>query len=279
MVALGTDLMARGLRRRVDQIRADYGLPPTGCSVNAFTGRLPLYLVPSIPELDYNRRDLPRSVHYVGPCVWNKPNQELTPTWLAEIPSDRPWVHVTEGTAHYQEPFLLRAAVQGLGHEPYEAILTTGPQRDPAQLGLGIPAPNVHVERWVSHTDLLPRCAVMVTTGGAGTVMAGLQAGVPQVVVPTLWDKADNAQRVVEAGAGIRLEPRQCTPAGLRAAVRQVLDEPGYRGRAQWLAERLGAASGPPRAAELLESLATGAQSSVSELTRGARVAAGHDSC
>jgi MGT family glycosyltransferase len=267
-VALGTDLLARGLRRRVDQLRADYGLPPMGCSVNAFTGRLPLYLVPSLPELDYQRRDLPPSVHYVGPCVWNKPSQEPAPSWLAAIPADRPWVHVTEGTLHHQDPFLLRAAVQGLGHEPYEAILTTGPQRDPAQLGLGLPASNVHVERWVSHTDLLPRCAVMVTTGGAGTVMAGLQAGVPQVVVPTLWDKSDNAQRVVEAGAGVRLEPRECTPTRLRAAVRRVLDEPDYRARAAFLAERLRATPGPPHAAELLESLATGALGSVSELTR-----------
>jgi MGT family glycosyltransferase len=271
-VALGTDLLALGLRRRIDEIRGAYGLGPLGCSVNAFTGRLPLYLVPSIPELDYNRRDLPPSVHYVGPCVWNKPSQEPTPAWLDAIPNNRPWVHVTEGTAHYQDPFLLRAAVQGLGHEPYEAILTTGPQRDPAQLGLGSPAPNVHVERWASHTDLLPRCAVMVTTGGAGTVLAGLQAGVPLVVTPTLWDKMENAQRVVEAGAGVRLEPRACTPDGLRRAVHEVLGESRYRAQAQFLAERLCAAAGPPRAAELLESLVnsgagpvTGAQDS--ELT------------
>ena len=86
--------------------------------------------------------------------------------------------------------------------------------------------------------------------------MAGLQAGVPLVIVPTLWDKPDNAQRVVEAGAGLRLEPRACTPEGLRRAVQQVLEEPRYRAKAQWLAERLRAAPGPPRAAELLESLA-----------------------
>jgi UDP:flavonoid glycosyltransferase YjiC (YdhE family) len=254
-VTLGTDLLAGGLRRRIDQIRAAYGLGPLGCSVNAFTGRLPLYLVPTIPELDYNRRDLPASVHYVGPCVWNKPSQEAAPPWLEEIPRDRPWVHVTEGTAHYQAPFLLRAAAAGLAHQPYEAILTTGPQRDPTGLDLGPRAPNVRVERWVSHSDLLPRCAAMVTTGGAGSVMAGLQAGVPLVVVPTLWDKADNAQRVVEAGAGLRLEPRACTPEGLRRAVAQVL-EPRYRARAQWLAERLRDAPGPPRVAQLLESLA-----------------------
>jgi UDP:flavonoid glycosyltransferase YjiC (YdhE family) len=106
----------------------------------------------------------------------------------------------------------------------------------------------------------------MVTTGGAGTVLAGLQAGVPQVVVPTLWDKADNAQRVVEAGAGVRLEPRACTPDGLRRAVHDVLDESRYRVQAQVLADRLRAAPGPPRAAELLESLVSAGAGPVTEV-------------
>jgi UDP:flavonoid glycosyltransferase YjiC (YdhE family) len=65
-----------------------------------------------------------------------------------------------------------------------------------------------------------------VTTGGAGTVMAALQAGIPQLIVPTHWDKPDNARRVVEAGAGLKLTPRQCTPAALRAAVDRLLHEP-----------------------------------------------------
>jgi UDP:flavonoid glycosyltransferase YjiC (YdhE family) len=95
-----------------------------------------------------------------------------------------------------------------------------------------------------------------VTTGGAATVLASLQAGVPLVVVPTFWDKNDNAQRVVEAGVGIRLAPRRCTPERLRAAVMRLLDEPTFRQNARHMARRFAEASGPPRAAELLENLA-----------------------
>jgi len=137
-----------------------------------------------------------------------------------------------------------------------EVILTTGPQRNLAALNLGPAASNVHVKEWVSHSDLLPRCAAMVTTGGAGTVMTALQLGVPLVVVPTHWDKPDNAQRVVEAGAGIRLSPRDCSPERLRRAVRRVLDEPGFTFNAKQLARRLSAAPGPAGAAALLETLA-----------------------
>lgn len=257
------DVLAVGVRKRVSQIRTGYGLSPLQGSVNAFMARLPLYLVPSVPALDYNRRDLPSSVHYVGPCVWNKPSGAPAPQWLDELPSDQPWVHVTEGTAHYQEPFVLRAAAWGLANLPMQVIMTTGAQREPAALDLGPPAPNIRVEQFVSHSDLLPRCAAIVTTGGAGTVMAALQAGVPQLIVPTHWDKPDNARRVVEAGVGLRLTPRQCTPRRLRDAVERLLYEPGFRERARQLAEQLARARGPARAATLLEELATRTQTAV----------------
>jgi UDP:flavonoid glycosyltransferase YjiC (YdhE family) len=251
-----TELLATKLRRRVDRMRTGYSLPPLGCSVNAFTGRLPLYLIGNIPELDYERRDLPPSVRYVGPCAVDRDTGENA-DWLDQVPTGRPWIHVTEGTLRYGEPFVLRAAARGLGNQPVEAILGAGPQRDLNNLDMGPLAANVRVVQWVSHRALLPRCSAMVTTGGAGTVMAGLRAGLPLVVVPTTWDKPDNARRVAAAGAGVVLSPRACTPEGLRKAVEQVLGDPRYRANARRLAGQLAVAPGPAGAAELLEALAT----------------------
>jgi MGT family glycosyltransferase len=253
---VGVDIVARNMRRNVDRIRARYGLGPMGCSVNEFAGRLPLYLIPSVPDLDYNRRDQPANVHYIGPCVWTRPGAAL-PDWLNTLPGDRPWVHVTEGTAQYQEPFLLRASARGLGDQPLEVVMTTGQfGRDAVSLGLHPLPSNVHVERWISHEDLLPRCAALVTTGGAATVLASLSAGVPLLVVPTFWDKSDNAQRVVEAGVGLRLAPRHCTPDRVRAAVRRLIEEPAFRDNARRIARRFAERPGPHLAAELLEQLA-----------------------
>lgn len=258
-----TDLIAKGVRKRVDYFRAQYGLPPLGCSVNTFTGRLPLYLVGNVRDLDYNRRDVPPSVHYVGPCVWHPAEQSKDVDWLATIPTDKPWVHVTEGTSHYQDPFVLRAAAHGLAGREVEAVLTTGGSRDPADIGLGPLASNIHLTEWISHSDLLPRCSVLVTTGGPATIMASLRVGVPLVVVPTTWDKPDNARRVVEAGVGIRLSPRRCKPEALRDAVEQVLYDPSYRTNARRIARLLAEAPGPAKSAELLEGLAAGAVSVV----------------
>ena len=250
-----TDLAATGLRRRVDELRAGFGLPPLGLPVNEFTGTLPLYLVPSISELDYSRRDLPDSVHYVGPCNWQPARDDRTTDWLAGIPGDEPWVHITESTLRTGDPFLLRAAVNGLADLPFQVVATTGRHRTPESLGLGEIAANMHLTSWVNHEQLLPRCSAVVTTGGAATVTAALSAGVPLVVVPTTWDKPDNARRVTEAGAGIRLSPKKCTGDALRDAVQTVLTDPSYARNARRIGALLRAAPGPSGAAQLIEAL------------------------
>lgn len=248
-------LLSADFRAAANAIRREHHLSPLPISVTEHAGQMPLYLVPSTPEFDYQRQDLPPSVHYVGPCLWDKPRDEPPPEWLAQLPLDAPLVHVTEGTIHVHEPFLLRAAARAFAHRPVQVVMTTGRHRDPAGLNLGPLAANIRVERYVPHSDLLPRTAVMVTMGGAGTLLAGLKAGVPAVVVPTEWDKPENAQRVVEAGAGLRLEPKRCTPERLRAAVERVLSQPSFGENARRLASSFARYRGPMRAAELLEDL------------------------
>lgn len=249
-------------RAAVDALRRRYGLSPLPVSATEFAGQMPLYLVPSTPEFDYERHDLPPSVHYVGPCLWDKPRDEPLPQWLSQLSTDLPIVHVTEATIHIHEPILLRAAAHALGDLPVQVVMTTGRHRDPAELDLGPLASNIRVERHVPHSALLPSCSVVVTMGGAGTVLAALKAGVPLVVVPTEWDKPENAQRVVEAGAGLRISPKDCTPERLRTAVERVLREPSFRQNAQRLAGAFVRYGGPARAAELLESLVARGHSS-----------------
>lgn len=253
-----TDLAARHLRERVNALRSEHGLGPMGCSVNDYLGRLPLTLIPSVRELDYDRRHVPRGVHYVGPCPWQPPDPPGgAGAWEEAVPDGRLWVHVAASTIAGSDSGLLRAAVRGLAGSPVEVVATAGGEV-PADLRPEALPANVHLARWVNHARLLPRCAAVVTPGGAGTIVAALSAGVPLVVVPTTWDKPDNAQRVVEAGVGVRLSPRRCSPERLRAAVEQVLTVPAFRERARQMAALMAAAPGPGGAAALLERLAAG---------------------
>ncbi|MBA3945869.1 MAG: glycosyltransferase family 1 protein [Herpetosiphonaceae bacterium] len=255
ILGVANDFAGAPFRNAINQARQKYSLPPLAVSINEQLGRMPLYMLQSVPEFDYQRQDLPSSVHYIGPCVWNKPQTEPAPSWLGEVPHDQPWVHVSEGTINSQQPIVLRAAAQGLANLPMHVIMTTGGNRDPESLGLGVIAPNVRVVRWVAHSDLLPQTDVFITTGGSGQVITALQYGVPMVLIPTEWDKPANTQRVVDAGAGVRVNPSQCTPERLREAVEHVLKDPSFRQNAQRLQGIMAQYGGPRRATELLEQL------------------------
>jgi MGT family glycosyltransferase len=255
-VWMATAPFRAGFRRAANEIRQRYGLPRLKTSVLEFTGTMPLYLVMGTSEFDYERKDLPPSVHYVGACLWDKLRHEKTSDWLEQLPKNQPWVHASEGTVHVVSPFVLSAAAQGLANLPMQVILTTGGNREPSELDLGPIAPNVQVVRWVSHTELLPHLDVMITTGGSATVQTTLRAGVPLIIVPTDWDKPDIARRVVETGAGIQLAPGRCTPKNLRAAVEKVLGTPSFRQNAQRMAAAFARYEGPPAAADFLEQLA-----------------------
>ena len=262
--------IATEVRRSADGIRVRHGLVPLRVGVTEFSGTMPLYLVASTAAYDRDRRDLPASVRYVGPCHWDKPSSAAPPAWLSDLPRDRPLVYVTEGTMHSKPPLLLRAAIQGLSSVAATVIVTTGKHRDPAGIGLGAMPANTRIERFVPHSDLLPRTDVVVTTGGTGTVLAALAAGVPLVVVPTAWDQPENAWRIAEAGAGIRLAPSRCTPEAIRAAVQRVLNEPSFKQNAIRLAAGFRAYGGATQAADLLQDLAVrGAEAA--EAVRAAR--------
>ncbi|GAB4558307.1 MAG: glycosyltransferase [Anaerolineae bacterium] len=256
------------IRRQANAVRQEHGLPPLQVTVTEHAGTMPLYLVTSVPELDYQRGDLPPNVRYVGPCLWPGPEVDR-PAWMDELPSDQPWVHVTEGTVHKRRPFLLQAAARGLANLPVQVIMAVGRHRRIDDLGLGPLAPNVRVESWIPYRHLLPLTDLVVTAGGAGTIMAALAEGIPLVVSPTEWDKPENAQRVAWSGVGVRISPRACTPERLRAAVERILGEPSYRRAAQRIAEAFSRYGGPREAAELLEGLlgATSVSATSSQVT------------
>jgi UDP:flavonoid glycosyltransferase YjiC (YdhE family) len=108
----------------------------------------------------------------------------------------------------------------------------------------------------MSYARTMPRCDLVVTHGGHGTLARALASGCPVVVCPAGGDMAESAARVDWAGLGVRLAPRFCTPWGVRLAVRRALAKPSLWTRAAEVAEWAFANPGPATAAAQLESWA-----------------------
>jgi MGT family glycosyltransferase len=249
------NLVTARTRRRANALRRQSGLQPMGMSVNALTGTLPLYLVPGAPEFDNSRHDLPPSVRYVGPCLWDKHSGQQPPGWLRQVPRNRPAVLVDEGALFTREPRVLQLAARGLAGLPLTVVLMAGEGRDPASFDLGPLASNVILRPHAPLSDVLPLVDVLVTNGNSESVLAALQAGIPAVVMPSIWDQAEMAWRIADTGAGLRVSPLLATPGRLRKAVQRVLDQPSFRNNAVHMGAALARCGGPARAAGFIDDL------------------------
>jgi UDP:flavonoid glycosyltransferase YjiC (YdhE family) len=77
---------------------------------------------------------------------------------------------------------------------------------------------------------------VVITNGGYGTLNQAISYGIPIVAGGLSEDKREAGARVAWSGAGIDLQTSNPELEVLRAAVRNVVDEPRYRERAIALA-------------------------------------------
>jgi UDP:flavonoid glycosyltransferase YjiC (YdhE family) len=223
-------------RREFNDCRAKLGLRPlpwvhTGLSRS-------LTMVATLPQLEYPR-EWPSWLRVVGPLMWEPGGPLVEPP-----PGDGPVVLVAPSTSQDPSRSLLRAALDGLADEPVRMIAISDSAEAPA---------NAVVAPWMSYARTMPRCDLVVTHGGHGTLVRALSSGCPVVVVPAGGDMAENAARVDWAGLGVRLAPRFCTPWGVRLAVRRALSRPSLRARAAEVATWAFANPGPATAAAQLE--------------------------
>jgi len=118
------------------------------------------------------------------------------------------------------------------------------------------PPPHVLVTPRIPMLELMPRLDAVVCTGGQSTVNEALVYGVPLVVAPIRLGELSVAEQVTRAGAGIAVSFAEATPAQLAAAVKALLDEPGYRTQARRIGGEFAVAGGTGTAAARLVTLA-----------------------
>jgi hypothetical protein len=164
--------------------------------------------------------------------------------------AERPLVYATLGTVMNTATDVFRDILSGLSDEPMDVVVTVGRDRDPTDLD-PVP-PNARVERFIPQATLMPRCAVVVHHGGAGTTFGCFAHGVPQVVIPQGADNFINAAMVERVGAGLTLLPDNVNPESIRGAVSATIHEPQFDAAARRIAQEIALMPGPDGVAQQL---------------------------
>ena len=244
----------------INQVAAEHGVAPVARCVDLLAGDLSLIV--GTPETD----PLPPSatVAYIGPIIWQRRNATL-PDWVSALDHAKPLIWVYSGNPRYSSGptpidsiVVIRAAIAALAGAPVNVVLTTGHQEIPDEVG-SLPS-NFHHAAYLPGPAIAERCDLMVHHGGHSSVMNGLSAGTPAVMIPTITERECNARRLVALGAGEIVLPvdgaggeKHLDVDEFSAKVHRVLNESAYRKAAQRVAESMRKFGGAQQAAERIE--------------------------
>lgn len=239
-----------GLRSLVNEYRVSRKLPPIeDLHAHTFARLVPLMAFDT--EFAPLPGDFSRSptVHATG--YWLLEQGEPLPDDVEEFlaAGDRP-VYVGFGSMPNKDPARRTAVVlEAVRKAGCRAVLSAGW----GGLDGGVRDPRCKVIGAVNHAALFPRLAAVVHHGGAGTTAAALHAGVPQILVPHVFDQHYWGWRVRATGVGPAPLSRRFTADALASAIRETLGDATMAQRARSIAERLRPSRGAQRAVEVLE--------------------------
>ena len=207
---------------------------------------LNLYNYPG--DLDYQRsKPLNDTWHRLESCVRTTDGPLRIPP---RIPGEK-LIYLSLGSLGSADVGLMNRLIEMLAGSDYRLIVSKGPQQEEIRL-----AGNMWGQEFLPQTTLLPLVDLVITHGGNNTVTESLYFGKPMIVLPLFWDQPDNAQRVHEAGIGVRLDPYRCTQDELLGSIRALLANDALGTRLRNLSQRLQREPWTRRAAALIEGLA-----------------------
>jgi MGT family glycosyltransferase len=241
------------LHRDFDAFLRDHGCPSLpGGEFMYSSPFLNLYNYPA--EMDYER-----SAH-LGP-TWQRLESSVratdAPFTLAGEADGRKRIYLSLGSLGSADTNLMGRLIEVLGRTDYQVIVSLGPQHEELQL-----AGNMVGAEFLPQTSILPLVDLVITHGGNNTVTECLHFGKPMIVLPLFWDQHDNAQRVQEAGFGVRLDPYRFGDDELLDCIGRLVGDRPLADRLGTISRRLQATPGTVRAAQLIEALAHSRQPS-----------------
>ncbi|WP_188193703.1 activator-dependent family glycosyltransferase [Nonomuraea sp. SYSU D8015] len=235
------DLLAGWLGARLARYGHSY-------SEDLACGQLTLDCVPASLQLGVAGHRVPmRYVPYNGRAV--------VPRWLRVQP-DRPRVALTLGISaagRHGENVTLPDILDALSDLDLEVVATI-PAGQRAMLG---PVPdNARIVDFAPLEPLAQTCAAVIHHAGWGTLCTLLAVGVPQLMLPNLFDQPLLSTAIVRQGAGLAVPDGEVTAAGVREHLVRLLRERSFAAGAERLRDEALAMPTPNQVVAQLEQLA-----------------------
>ncbi|KAM8717121.1 hypothetical protein ACLKA7_003915 [Drosophila subpalustris] len=94
---------------------------------------------------------------------------------------------------------------------------------------------NILYKKWVPQDDILahPQVKLFITHAGKGGVAESQYHAVPMLALPVFADQPANADKIAQSGYGLRLDLNTLKKDELKAAIKELLQNPSYANKLQ----------------------------------------------
>ncbi|MBS2032384.1 MAG: glycosyltransferase family 1 protein [Deltaproteobacteria bacterium] len=162
------------------------------------------------------------AVKLVGPTRPLAARGDEVPFPWEKLDASRPFVYLSFGSQIGWQPEIFARVAGVLARRAVPLVINAG--IEPHARGLAELPGQVIAVRYAPQRELLTKAAVLVTHGGANSVMEALTAGVPMLISPVCNDQPIQAQFVERAGVGIALDLLRASDDQADAALGALLD-------------------------------------------------------
>ena len=218
--------------RQLDMVRAEHDLAPEGAAnmlephrrsalilgcYSKLLGRVPPNALPHTEIVGF-----PFSDNFQSEQGW------LDPALVEFLRTGPPPLVFTLGTfAVHSAGEFYEQAERAAGLLGLRAVMLTGGSRAAVIDG------SIARCGYAPHSLLFPRASLVVHHGGVGTTGEAMRAGKPQLIVPHMGDQHDHAYRIERLGLGLSLKANRFTAARAAHLIRELLESPSFKERAQ----------------------------------------------
>ena len=175
---------------------------------------------------------------FVGPSIW-------TATDEIEKKRDK-LIYISMGTVNNDMMPFYKTCISALANTDYQVIMSVGNLVSIEDFG-ELPE-NISVFSHVDQIAVLKKADVFVSHCGMNSVSESLYFEVPLVMLPQTTEQNGVAERVLELGAGIKLD--KSNVISVLNAVNQILNDSTYKKNAEKIAEGFKNCSGAKGAAD-----------------------------
>lgn len=192
--------------------------------------------------------------YYVGDCLPLDRRGDETHFPFESLKEDTQKIYMSMGSQIYYYPQLFLAIAEAFSDSNIQLIFSINElYNTPFRQEL---PKNVIAVPYAPQLQILKKVNLMITHGGANSVMESLCHGIPLAIFPICNDQFFQAKFVVRAGVGIALNPNQIHPKTYREQLLPLLDvQSPVRQRAREMSASFQQYGGSKEAGRLIEQL------------------------